>query len=83
MEWIVPSTMPRKYSYYPSFDGKKAQPGTVKLADLCKRRWKTQNLGIYSPRLMRNSKTEGKKIGDAGSKKYLSGHASGAAVHIG
>ena len=24
--------MPRKYSYYPSFDGKKAQPGTKKLA---------------------------------------------------
>jgi hypothetical protein len=75
--------MPRKYSYYPSFDGKKAQPGTVKLADLCKRRWKTQNLGIYSPRLMRNSHTVGKKIGDPGMEKWMSVHATGAAVDIG
>jgi len=75
--------MTRKYSYYPSFDGKKAQPGTEKLAALCAARWKTKNLGIYSPRLMRNSKTEGKKIGDPGMEKYLSVHATGAAVDIG
>jgi hypothetical protein len=72
--------MPRKYSYYPSFDGKKAQPGTEKLADLCKRRWKTKNIGIYSLRLMKNDKTAGKKIGDPGMDKYLSVHATGAAL---
>jgi hypothetical protein len=75
--------MTRKYSYYPSFDGKKAQPGTEKLSALCAARWKTKNLGIYSPRLMRNSHTEGKKIGDPGMEKYLSVHATGAAVDIG
>jgi len=55
----------------------------LKLADLCKRRWKTKNLGVYQARLMRNSKTEGKKVGDAGMEKYLSVHATGAAVDIG
>jgi hypothetical protein len=75
--------MPRKYSYYPSFDGKKAQPGTEKLADLCNRRWKTKNMGIYVARLMRNSHTEGKKIGDPGMEKWMSVHATGAAVDIG
>jgi hypothetical protein len=75
--------MPRKYSYYPSFDGKGAQPGTEKLNALCAARWKTRNLGIYSPRLMRNSHTEGKKIGDPGMEKWLSVHATGAAIDIG
>jgi hypothetical protein len=75
--------MTRKYSYYPAFDGKKAQPGTLKLADLCHRRWKTTNMGVYSLRLMRNSKTEGKKIGDPGMDKFLSVHSTGAAVDIG
>jgi hypothetical protein len=72
--------MARKYSYYPSFDGKGAQPGTLKLADLCKRRWKTKNIGVYSLRLMKNDKTAGKKIGDPGMDKYLSVHATGAAL---
>jgi hypothetical protein len=75
--------MPRKYSYYPSFDGKGAQPGTEKLNALCAARWKTRNLGIYSARLMRNSHTEGKKIGDPGMEKWLSVHATGAAIDIG
>ena len=75
--------MPRKYSYYPSFDGKAAQPGTLKLAELAKKRWKATNLGIYSPRLMRNSHTEGKKIGDPGMEKWLSVHATGAAIDLG
>lgn len=75
--------MPRKYSYYPSFDGKGAQPGTVKLAELCNRRWKATNMGIYQARLMRNSHTAGKKIGDPGMEKYLSVHATGAAVDLG
>jgi hypothetical protein len=75
--------MPRKYSYYPSFDGKKAGAGTEWFVAACARRWKTTNMGIYSPRLMRNSKTEGKKIGDPGMEKYLSVHATGAACDIG
>ena len=72
--------MTRKYSYYPSFDGKGAQPGTEKLAALCAARWKTKNIGIYSNRLMKNDKTAGKKIGDPGMEKFLSVHATGAAL---
>lgn len=75
--------MPRKYSYYPAFDGKGAQPGTEKLAALCAARWKTKNLGIYSARLMRNPHTEGKKIGDPGMEKWLSVHSTGAAIDLG
>ena len=75
--------MARKYSYYPAKDGGKALPGTEKLADLCARRWKATNMGIYSARLMRNSKTEGKKIGDPGMENYVSVHATGAAVDLG
>lgn len=75
--------MPRKYPYYPSFDGKGAQPGTVKFVELCGKRWKTKNLGIYNNRLMRNSHTAGKKLGDPGMEKWLSVHATGAAADIG
>jgi hypothetical protein len=73
----------RKYSYYPAFDGKVAQPGTVKLVELCSAQWKTKNLGIYSLRLMRNSATQGKKIGDPGTDKFLSVHSTGAACDVG
>lgn len=72
--------MTRKYSYYPSFDGKGAQPGTEKLAELCAKRWKTKNIGIYNNRLMKNDHTAGKKIGDPGMEKFLSVHATGAAL---
>lgn len=75
--------MPRKYPYYPAFDGKKSQPGTVKLVDLCKQKWGATNLGIYNNRLMRNSHTAGKKLGDPGMEKYLSVHATGAACDVG
>lgn len=75
--------MPRKYPYYPAKNGGGPQPGTEKLADLCHRRWKTKNLGIYSNRLMRNSHTEGKKATDPGMEKWLSVHATGAAVDLG
>lgn len=75
--------MARKYSYYPAFDGKGSQPGTVKLAELCGKRWKVSNMGIYSPRLMKNSYTVGKKISDPGMSKWLSVHATGAAVDLG
>jgi hypothetical protein len=75
--------MPRKYPYYPAKDHGKARPGTEKLADLCNRRWKTKNLGIYVSRLMRNSHTVGKTAKDPGMEKWLSVHATGAAVDIG
>jgi hypothetical protein len=75
--------MPRKYPYYPSFDGKKAGAGVEWFVAACGRRWKATNMGIYSPRLMRNSKTAGKKIGDPGMEKFLSVHATGAACDIG
>jgi hypothetical protein len=75
--------MPRKYSYYPAFDGKGAQPGTVKLVALCAEKWKTKSLGIYTVRLMRNSNTQGKNIGDPGMEKWLSVHSTGAACDIG
>lgn len=75
--------MPRKYPYYPAFDGKKAGAGTVWFVKACGRRWKAKNLGIYSPRLMRNSHTVGKKIGDPGMEKWLSVHSTGAACDIG
>jgi hypothetical protein len=76
--------MPRKYPYFPSFDGKKTQPGTAKLIELCQKKWKgTSNLGAYSNRLMRNSHTAGKKLGDPGMEKFLSVHATGAACDVG
>ena len=75
--------MPRKYPYYPAFDGKKVQPGTEKLVELSAKRWKAKNLGTYSARLMRNSNTAGKKIGDPGMEKWLSVHATGAACDLG
>lgn len=75
--------MSRPYPYYPSFDGKKAQPGTVLFTELCAKRFGTKNLGIYQARLMRNSHTAGKKIGDPGMDKWLSVHATGAAVDLG
>lgn len=75
--------MPRKYPYFPSFDGKGAQPGTLKLVEFCGKRWGAKNLGVYSARLMRNSHTAGKKIGDPGMEKWLSVHATGAACDLG
>jgi len=75
--------MARKYPYYPAKDGGKAGAGTEWFVNACARRWKTTNMGIYSNRLMRNSHTAGKKIGDPGMEKYLSVHATGAACDIG
>ena len=63
----------RKYPYYPAFDGKKSQPGTVKLMELCTKRWKCDNRGIYANRPMRNPQANG----------ALSTHATGAAVDCG
>ena len=76
--------MSRQYPYLPAFDGKKSEPGTVRLVQLCEQKWRgTRNLGIYSNRLMRNSQTAGKKIGDPGMERFLSVHATGAACDVG
>jgi hypothetical protein len=68
--------MPRKYPYYPSFNGGGEKKVTAKLVELCARRWQTKSLGTYSLRLMRNDHTKNMKIGDAGYEKYLSVHAT-------
>lgn len=70
----------RKYPYYPSFDGKKAQEGTLKLLDLCTKRWKCSSLGIYQVRLMKNDHTVGMKLTDPEAGKWMSTHATGAAL---
>ena len=75
--------MAKKYPYYPSFDGKKSQPGTLKLVEFCGIRWKATNMGVYAARLMRNSHTAGKKMSDPGMEKWMSVHATGAACDLG
>jgi hypothetical protein len=62
--------MSRKYPFWPAWDGKKADPVTLKFLDLCKRRWAFTNLGVYVNRQMRGSKN-------------LSVHATGYAVDMG
>ena len=74
--------MPRKYSYYPSFDGGGPQPGTEKLVALCAKKWKTKSLGIYQVRLMKNDHTVGMKLSDPEAGKWMSTHATGAAADI-
>jgi hypothetical protein len=61
---------PRKYPFFPSWDGKATSPITKKLFDLCQKRWGFTNLGMYVNRPMRGSKN-------------LSVHASGYAVDMG
>ena len=75
--------MARKYTGNSDGDGKGAKPGTQKLIELCGKRWKFSNLGAYSNRLMRNSNTAGKKLGDPGMEKWLSVHATGRACDVG
>lgn len=62
--------MSRPYPFYPAWDGKATDPVTAKFYDLCKRRWKFTNLGMYANRQMRGSKN-------------LSVHATGFAVDMG
>ena len=62
--------MPRKYPYYPAWDGKREQPITTKLVELCGKRYKTKNLGTYVVRPMRG-------------KSDLSVHATGYAADLG
>ena len=62
--------MPRKYPYYPSWDGKKASELILRVADLMQRRYKgTKNLGTYANRKMRGSDN-------------LSVHATGYALDL-
>ena len=61
---------PRKYPFFPSWDGGATSPITKKFFDLCQRRWAFTNLGMYANRQMRGSKN-------------LSVHASGFAVDMG
>lgn len=62
--------MPRKYPYYPAWNGEHADPVLLKFLNLCQRRWKFTNLGTYVNRPMRG-------------KKDLSVHATGYAVDMG
>jgi hypothetical protein len=62
--------MPRKYPFFPAWDGEATDPVTKKFYDLCKRRWAFTNLGMYANRPMRGSKN-------------LSVHATGFAVDMG
>ena len=70
--------MTRKYTG--SSDGVSkvgARAGTVKLSELCKKRWGFSNLGIFSNRMMNNPKAV------AGDPKWLSVHATGRACDLG
>ena len=62
---------PRKYPFYPSWDGGSTSPITKKLFELCQRRWSFTNMGLYANRMIR------------GSKNNLSVHATGFAVDMG
>ena len=54
-----------------------AREGTVKLVELCGKRWKFTNMGIFSNRTMNNPKAV------KGDPKWLSVHATGRACDIG
>ena len=62
--------MPRKYPFYPSWNGRKASPVLEQFVKNMGARWKFKNLGIYANRTMRGSEN-------------LSVHATGWACDIG
>ena len=62
--------MPRKYPFYPSWDGKATSPVIKNLYQRCNKRWAFSNLGMYVNRQMRGSKN-------------LSVHATGWAIDLG
>lgn len=62
--------MPRKYPFYPAWNGRKASPVTEWFVKAMNRRWGFTNLGIYANRTMRSSEN-------------LSVHATGWACDIG
>lgn len=47
--------MPRKYPFYPAWNGKKASPVTEWFVKAMNRRWGFRNGGIYANRMMRSS----------------------------
>lgn len=65
--------MPRKYPFFPAWDGKKASPVLTWFVKACNRRWGFSNLGIYVNRPMRNPAAKG----------ALSTHATGWSCDIG
>ena len=62
--------MPRKYPFWPSWDGKATSPVIKNLFQRCNKRWGFTNLGMYVNRPMRGSKN-------------LSVHATGWAIDLG
>lgn len=62
--------MPRKYPFYPAWNGRKASPVVEWFVKAMNRRWGFKNLGIYANRTMRSSEN-------------LSVHATGWACDIG
>lgn len=62
--------MPRKYPFYPSWNGRKASPVVEWFLWACERRWGFHSLGVYQNRTMRGSEN-------------LSVHATGWAVDLG
>ena len=62
--------MPRKYPFYPSWNGRKASPVLEQFVKNMKARWGFSNLGIYANRTMRGSEN-------------LSVHATGWACDVG
>ena len=69
--------MPRKYTGNSDGNAGKALPGTLKLVELCGKRWKFKNLGVYANRSMNNPKAT------PGDPKWLSVHATGRACDLG
>lgn len=63
--------MPRKYEFYPAWDGGKASPVILKVIELAGKRWKAKNLGSYVNRDMRDK---------PGNKSV---HATGYAADLG
>jgi hypothetical protein len=71
--------MPRKYTGNSDGNAGKALPGTLKLVELCQKRWGFTNLGVYANRRMNNSQA----AKDPKNPKWLSVHATGRACDIG
>ena len=72
--------MTRKYTGNSDGVSKKgARAGTEKFVDLCQRRWKFSNMGIFANRRMNNAQA----AADPTNPKWLSVHATGRACDIG
>jgi hypothetical protein len=65
--------MPRKYPFYPAYNGGKSSPVVVWFVKACNKRWGFTNLGIYVNRAVRNPYAKG----------ALSSHATGWCCDIG